>query len=500
MLQDQSKRKVGKAGRRGGKTVWEIAEAGVTCVDQGGRCGWGAPNFPILRDAWRELKTEFAPFIREVREAEWTLIFESGGMLECWSFDAGIIARSRQYDKFIIDEAGLIANLAARFNAEIEPTLGDRDGALVAASSPNIVGPDFSRWYELGQTPGSGWKSWKWTSLDNPAVAENMARIIEGARARGVPEWVIQQEYFAEETQDDTGFFPKPMIARCKAEHGREPVAVGWLECGVDDVFERESVVTNRQVGRLQWRDDPYGPWRFWQWWEGKRPPQDAGGLSLGAGVDLSWGVGASNSVCSLANADTREKIAELVSPELTPEEVALRVGMMAYWLGGRPGRPVALVNFEANGPGEKFAKQMQAMKFGSLFRERKAPTAVESDDPGRIGWRSGQTAKRIMLDEYRAALATGRFTNPSIPALDECLTYHQDGKGVVMTEREWAGLDKGDTARAPHGDRVIADGLCWLACQSLGRAPLYEHPALPGTLAGAIKKQADARKARERW
>ena len=39
MVEDPAQNKVGKAGRRGGKTVWLIAELGDTCIEHMKRCG-----------------------------------------------------------------------------------------------------------------------------------------------------------------------------------------------------------------------------------------------------------------------------------------------------------------------------------------------------------------------------------------------------------------------------------------------------------------------------
>lgn len=498
MLRDPAQSKVGKAGRRGGKTVWLIAELGETCVQDGGLLGWGGPNFPILRDAYRDVVAEFGPWIVRDTDSEspWVIEFQSGGRAEFWSMDQHVVARSRKYHKFIIDEAGVIPNLELRFSQEIEPTLGDFNGKLVVGSTPNAVSPDFSKWFKLGQIPGSGWKSWKWTSLDNPAVAENIAKKIAGARARGVPEWIIRQEYFAEESESDLGFFRISDINNHKSLHAHEHIAAGTLGTVVLDLFEREAIVSNRKVDRLSWVDDPAGPWRWWHWWDGHRPPQDR---AYCMGVDLSFGVGSSNTVFSVADADAREKIAQFTCPSVTPEEAAFLCAMMGYWLGGR--LRSALVVPEINGPGEVFVKHMQRLRYGNLFHEHHLPSAVESNDPGRVGFRSTQTAKELLLGEYRAALATSRFVNHCEEALDECLRYQVDDKGsVISPQDQQRKLGAGGAARVPHGDMVIADGLCWLGVQQIGRQAPPDVPALPGTLAHVLKTQEDRRIAKERW
>lgn len=485
------------AGRRGGKTVWLIAEVGETCIDDRKPCGWGGPNYPIVRDAWRDIKDEFDPWILRESDSEtpWIIEFSGGGRLEVWSMDQHIVARSRKYAKFIIDEAGLIPNLAERYDQEIDPTLGDFDGNLVAGSTPNLVGPDFVRWFEMGQREGTGWKSWRWSSLDNPAVADNMAKRIAAARDRGVPEWIIQQEYFAIPSESDNSFFRVADINEHKRLHAREHIAAGKLDCGILDVFAREDIVTAKRISRIAWEDDPAGPWRWWQWWDGQRPPQDH---AYAMGVDLSYGVGSSNTVFSVADADVGEKIGQFTCPAVTPEEAAFLCAMAGYWLGGR--LKSALVAPEINGPGEVFVRTMQRLRYGNLFHERHLPSAVESEDPGRVGWRSTQTAKELLLGGYRGSLTTSRYVNPCAESLDECLGYLVDKHGSVISPQDQQRKSGAGTARVPHGDMVIADGLCNLACQQIGRQAPPEVPALPGTLAHLLKRREEERVKRETW
>lgn len=455
-LLSKAKRKCAKAGRRGGKTVWEIAEVAVTCVDDGGFCGWGSPNFPILRDAWRDIKTELAPFIAEVRESEWTINFKSGGRLECWSLDTAIVARGRKYHKFILDEAGCIPNLSLRFDAEIEPTLGDFAGTLCAGSTPNIS-TDFDQWFELGQKPGTGWESWTWASTDNPAVAENMQVLIDGARARGVPEWLIQREYYAKSAESDRNFFRRSDIEVHKRDHGREPLWRGRVDVPQDATGDRFAIVKagkcvvvdgDQKRELISLAEDAGGPLRIWA----KPDPSQIHCM----GVDLGYGVGSSNTVFSIGNRHTRRKVAEYAWPGVTPDEAAMLCAMLAYWYTGPIGP--AIVCFERNGPGEVFAKRMHELEFGALWYERKATTAVDSNAlTMRYGWWNSD--KEPLLGAYRAAMVDGKFINPSVAALDECPSYQYDDQMTVKSAFDRTKA-KDDPARVKHGDRVIADAL----------------------------------------
>lgn len=438
------------AGRRGGKTVEEVAEVGETCIDNAGLCGWGAPNFPILRDAWRDLKAEFDPFIREVRESEWTLNFKSGGRLECWSLDSGIVARGRKYHKFILDEAGLIANLGQRFDAEIEPTLGDYGGTLVAGSTPNLVGPDLVKWFNLGQTPDSGWKSWRWSSLDNPAVADNMRRLIEDARRRGVPEWVIRQEYFAEPAESDRAFFRAATIAAHKAMHAKDPERFG-LDIHPKHAPDRYTLIRERQRDKIKFEPDSMGQWRVWEYPDPRQ--------TYCVGVDLAYGVGSSNTVFSVGSRSTRRKVAMYKWPGVTPDEAAMLCAVAGTWFCSPDGSPAA-VCFERNGPGEVFAKRMRELAYPMLWYDRKDPTQVKYGASNqRVGWDNNPKSKELVLGSYRAAMEGGKFVNPCGDSLEACLSYMYDDQARITCPFDRT-KSADDPARVKHGDEVIADAL----------------------------------------
>lgn len=459
------------AGRRGGKTVWEIAEVGVTCVDDGGLCGWGAPNFPVLRAAWRDIKAEFAQFIQEVRESEWTIHFKSGGMLECWSFDSGIVARSREYHKFVIDEAGLIRNLDLRFRAEVEPTLATFDGTLVAGSTPNLVGPDLVKWFRLGQKPGSGWKSWRWSSLDNPAVSGNMAKTIDAARREGVPEWVIRQEYFAEPAEAGSGFFPEHMVEAHKERHACDPIARGSVVVPLRWQAERDAILMQGKAERIQWLPDDRGNWRLWFGVLRGRPEIRTTRACMG--VDIGCGVGASNSVISAGDSDTGEKWAEFASAGDSPEELARIAAAFGYWIGGKD-HP-ARINFDATGgAGEQFAKVLRQLEYPNLYIRRRSAIKVQDTTADEYGLVFTQKTKWSLFSEYRSALTNDAMMNPSAVALDECLQYHQVDDQKVVHQRELADGTDDSGAAVPHGDRCVADGLLH---QCMASNPISDDP-----------------------
>lgn len=481
-----ARNRVVMAGRRGGKTLleeWEAYKAGEL---QGLPVGWFAPTYKILLDAWEDIQRRFEPAIDRVSESEHRLWWRSGAVLEFWSLDSGVIGRSRKYGLSIVDEAGLVPNLDQRWRADIEPTLLDLDGRALFGSTPNLVGPEFTKLYARGVPHSAEWASFKWSSLDNPYLPANVADRIARLRADGVPEWIIRQEYFADPAESDRAFFRVSDIEAHKSAHGREPAVRGRVEV-VPDCGDRFAVV---KAGKLRgdgedrreliaFSADPMGPLRVWE----KPNPSEVHCM----GVDLGYGVGSSNSVFSIGNRHTRRKVAEYAWPGVTPDEAAMLCAMLAYWYAGPTGP--AVVCFERNGPGEVFAKRMAELEFGALWYERKASSAVLANDlTMRYGW--WNTDKEPLLGAYRAALIDGKFLNPSLPALDECGTYQYDD-AMRLTSHFDRTKSRDDPARVKHGDRTVADALLNLCFDWTGEPIQKPKPTFaPGSYGDVLKLQ----------
>lgn len=206
-----------------------------------------------------------------------------------------------------------------------------------------------------------------------------------------------------------------------------------------------------------------------------------------GAGCDIATGLGRTPSVCSLADAATGFKVAELVTAHLTPERFApLVVALCKLCSDGSQG---ALLNWEDKGPGLQFGRIVAGLyrrlwrrDVANIVRGRTATTEL-------YGWVPGTDSKRRLLDSYRAALYDRAFVNRSEPALNECLNYrYSDRRDAVEHPRDIDGDDPSGS-KSNHGDRVIADALAWLACVRLGAgtpgkpSTLLEAPAAIGSL-----------------
>ncbi|MBN1457708.1 MAG: hypothetical protein JW912_07645, partial [Sedimentisphaerales bacterium] len=171
-------------------------------------------------------------------------------------------------------------------------------------------------------------------------------------------------------------------------------------------------------------------------------------------GIDIASGTGASNSCITVGNKRTKEKVAELASANIPPHTLAKVAVALARWFNG------AHMIWEANGPGTIFGPCVLELGYRNIYYRKndKSISAKVSDTPG---WYATKDSKLALLGEYRKALGTGKFINRSYHSLKECRQYIFTANGSVEHSRSINTIDP-TGAKDNHGDRVIADALCW--------------------------------------
>jgi hypothetical protein len=197
-------------GRRGGKTTFgfdlvtetviaESHEEQVTrTLMSGGKVGYFGPNFIILDPVWNFYVDAFKPLIVDKDETKRFMELSTGGIFECWSMhsEAIIVARSRDYDRVIVDEAAHINNLKKRLEKEILPTLIDRTG-------------------DKGKNPNEPeWFSSQLPTWENPYLPKKERdRVYNLAEIERDP--VARQEYGAEFLTGTANFVPAAWVDSC---------------------------------------------------------------------------------------------------------------------------------------------------------------------------------------------------------------------------------------------------------------------------------------------
>ena len=200
------------------------------------------------------------------------------------------------------------------------------------------------------------------------------------------------------------------------------------------------------------------------------RPSQND---AYAAGADISEGMGASNSCLSVYSAYHGRKVGELVMCRCSPERFARECVAVLLWFGGYAGAPY--FGWEQNGPGLIFGGEVLRLGYGPVYYARNEEAENPRTRKPRIpGWASNRNSKTILLGEYRRDLARGTFINPGKAGLEECLQYVIGEDGAPVHEGI---VEDTSGARAAHGDRVIADGICNLIRQEVGAPPVGEAP-----------------------
>lgn len=239
-------------------------------------------------------------------------------------------------------------------------------------------------------------------------------------------------------------FFDQEKLDEIK-RNARPPIAQGELEFDAER-FETINFL-ERGTGRL----------KLWLNLDIKgHPPYDRDYVM---GVDVSTGSGSSDSVISVIDQKSYEKVAEWKCNKTSQVELAkVAVALGRFFKG--PGDTEAYMAWEANGPGQLFGRTVISCGYERYYFDRDEKS-IDNKQSKRPGFYSTQEKKMTLLSEYRNALETGLMINPSADALTQCEFYVYINGTSVEHSRSHGSSDPTEKS-ANHGDEVIADALAW--------------------------------------
>lgn len=219
--------KVLDCGRRWGKTRLGVMECMGAAV-AGQRAWWVAPSYKMSEVGWRPLRRLAGQIPgAEVRKVDRQVILPGGGEVSVRSADNPDSLRGEGLDFVVLDECAFMSELA--WNEALRPALADRQGKALFISTPKGRNWFWYLW-QRGQEPGTEWNSWRFTSYDNPHIADSE---IDAARTT-LPDRVFRQEFLAEFIDDAGGVFRGVMAAAtAKPQDGKQPghdyaIGVDW--------------------------------------------------------------------------------------------------------------------------------------------------------------------------------------------------------------------------------------------------------------------------------
>jgi hypothetical protein len=186
-------------GRQWGKTTLTVLEMVALARSRPTRIAYFATTYDQARNiAWTYLKELSKPlWVKQPNESrlEIQIASQDGGVSEISlrGFENIETVRGQQFDLVVIDEVASLNNWKYNWEAILEPTLAFRHGTALFVSTPK----GFNHFYDMyneGMKDSSLWKSWKFTSYDNPYLD---SKRVDKARQDNSPEY-FAQEYMAD--------------------------------------------------------------------------------------------------------------------------------------------------------------------------------------------------------------------------------------------------------------------------------------------------------------
>lgn len=159
------------AGRRWGKSVvarlivlqWALKTPGVYWIV--------SPNYKQSKMIhWRDIQKEVPrELIAKKNEVELSLTLVNGSIIELKGAENPDALRGVKLRGLVIDEIASIRNWDWLWSEVLRPTLTDYSSPVLFISTPKGYNHFFSL-FELGLQEGSDYRSWRFTSYDNPYI------------------------------------------------------------------------------------------------------------------------------------------------------------------------------------------------------------------------------------------------------------------------------------------------------------------------------------------
>jgi len=305
----------------------------------------------------------------------------------------------------------------------------------------------------------------------------------------------LAQEVLAQDVESGSVYFDSFMIDTHLALFGEDPkhrfnikLRHGLADDSIKDILRKNSA--------NQYRMEPHrnGSLRVWTELIEDRLDQS---YTYTLGCDIGKGCGASNSVISVLCNETKEKVAEWRDANTPPYEMARIAIAMALWVGGRMPHHRPLLVWEKNGPGRDFGRQIVVIfRYPRYYRDVKVGESFEVAGK-KYGWQSTREAKKLLLANYRRALAHGGIINHCKFGLLEARQYvYYDDGGIGPAEL----IEENTSAKETHGDIVIADALTLLGTKKR-KATHRPGPSLRSAAGREqLRKQKAEKQKGRRW
>lgn len=167
-----SRFKVVVAGRRCGKTrlsAIELITKATQCPAFDARVMYVAPTQGMAYDLMWDLVMNLAePLILKAHVNDGDITLKNGIKIQIRGADKPDRLRGKKLYFAILDEMKDIKT--GTWESSIRPSLADMEGGALFIGTPAPEAEEFRKYYDLGQGDDPEWKSWHFTTTDNPYI------------------------------------------------------------------------------------------------------------------------------------------------------------------------------------------------------------------------------------------------------------------------------------------------------------------------------------------
>ena len=432
-----------ECGRRFGKTTFGV-ELTADVALAGLPVGWFAPKYKNLNEQWITAKRLLGPLLESSDRQLMQMRLVTGGVVDFWSLEDEDAGRGYKYKRIIVDEASLVVGLEYIWEQTLRATLNDYRGDAWFFGTPKGYGY-FHKLFVKGQQPAGVWRSWRFTTADNPAISKDE---IELAR-QDLPAAVFAQEYLGI-PMDQTGLAVfEPAWLDQQRPHLREPLyRMDWTADGK---------LVKSATGRLAVYVEPDAQPAYL--------PAGAERVIRGCGIgmDVSEGVEASDSTIQVFFADNLEQAAELADNSITPSDLGRFAVAVASWYND------ALICCVRKMHGLTAIRAMaDECRYANIWHHHLADHVWERE-AAALGWAKGESSDDLLFGQWRDALHHCQATLHSGAAWGQHREYIFDETGRIVHQHL---AESNQQERQRHGDMVVACALARRACADL---PLFK-------------------------
>lgn len=220
-------------------------------------------------------------------------------------------------------------------------------------------------------------------------------------------------------------------------------------------------------------------------------PPQDT---TYSFGIDIAAGSGASDSVLSVVDDTTREKVFVYRTNGLTPEDFSKVCACFYEYFTTKKGVP--FVVWDMGGHGIPFGRKfLQIAENADVYYWR----ATKDSAPSKVaGMPSSKKLKLQLMTEYRSAMFDRAFISFSESAYEQAGQFKHDGKGGVHHVNSTGNQDDSATGDQ-HGDEATSEAMC-VRAMSVRPSPKAPEEAKPDyqCMMRRRTRREEARRAKE--